>query len=182
VQRQFPDQDDASKLKAEKITLYLKALVFFFFFAGGSGLGFGQEFAANGFRGVPWKSDLSRRNDMIFHEKSKRTAYFTRRGESLRLGNGELVNLYYGAYQGQFYLVLAQFQGSNDREKIKFVLFKEFGKPYKPDEERLDYVWTKGDTTATLMYDSGTKTGTLIYTYDPLDREASPSIPKGKTE
>ncbi|MFA7278850.1 MAG: hypothetical protein WC100_02035 [Sterolibacterium sp.] len=169
-------------MNANKIPHYLKALVFLVVLASGSGQGFGQEFAAEGFRGIPWKSDLGRRNDMVFHEKSKSTAYFTRRGESLRLGNGDLVNLYYGTYKGQFYLVLAQFQGSNDREKIKYVLFKEFGKPYKPDEDRLDYVWTKGDTTATLMYDNRTKTGTLIYTYDPLDREASQSIPKGKAE
>ncbi|MBI5921511.1 MAG: hypothetical protein HY847_07640 [Betaproteobacteria bacterium] len=169
-------------MKAGKISRYLKALVFFVVLASGSGQGFGQEFAAEGFRGVPWKNDLGRRNDMVFHEKSKNTAYFTRRGEHLRLGNGDLINLYYGAYKGQFYLVLAQFQGSNDREKIKFVLFKEFGKPYKPDEDRPDYVWTKGDTTATLMYDNRTKTGTLIYTYDPLDREASHPILKGKAE
>lgn len=133
----------------------------------------GRDFLADGFRGVRWKSDLSQREDMIFHEESKNVAYYTRRGESLKLGNGDLINLYYGSHRKRFYLVLAQFRGSNDREKIKYVFFREFGKPLKPDANRLDYIWEKGDTTATLMYDEKTKIGTVIYSYDPIDREAN---------
>jgi len=134
----------------------------------------GRDFLADGFRGVRWKSDLSQREDMIFqHEESKNVAYYTRRGESFKLGNGDLINLYYGSHHKRFYLVLAQFRGSNNREKIKYVFFREFGKPLKPDADRLDYIWEKGDTTATLMYDEKTKIGTVIYSYDPIDREAN---------
>lgn len=133
----------------------------------------GRDFLADGFRGVRWKIDLSQRDDMVLHEEAGSVAYYTRRGESLKLGNGDLINLYYGSHRKRFYLVLAQFRGSNDREKIKYVFFREFGKPLKPDADRLDYIWEKGDTTATLMYDEKTKIGTVIYSYDPIDREAN---------
>ena len=134
-----------------------------------------QEFSSDGFRGVRWNSDLSQREDMVVHDKSGNTVYYTRRNESLTLGNGDLVNLYYAAYRNRFYLVLAQFRGSNDREKIKYVVFREFGEPFMPDQDRLEYAWTKGDTTATLMYDERSKMGTVIYSYDPLDRKARQS-------
>lgn len=132
-----------------------------------------REFAADGFRGVRWKSDLSQHQDMAMHDKTGKTAYYTRHGEPFKLGNGELINLYYGSYRKQFYVVLAQFRGSNNREKIKYVFFCEFGKPLKPDDSQSDYAWTKGDTTATLMYDEQTKVGTVVYSYDPIDREVN---------
>lgn len=132
-----------------------------------------REFAADGFRGVRWKSDLSERQDMAMHNEAGKTAYYTRHGEPFKLGNGELINFYYGSYRKQFYMVLAQFRGSNNREKIKYVFFREFGKPFKPDDGQPNYTWAKGDTTATLMYDEQTKVGTVIYSYDPIDREVN---------
>lgn len=132
-----------------------------------------REFATDGFRGVLWKSDLSQREDMVLHGEAGNTVYYTRRGDLFRLGNGDLINLYYGSHKKRFYTVLAQFRGSNNREKIKYVFFREFGKPFKPDDSRSDYSWTKRDATATLMYDEQTKVGTVIYSYDPIDREAN---------
>jgi hypothetical protein len=137
----------------------------------------------DGFRGFKWGTEISTLKDLekVEQEKSSDSdlVWYTRKGDTLAIGEGKLENIFYSFWMGNFEGVWIDFKGEENFEALKKELFERFGKALesngsmkkmgkRADRERSPteragtfYAWWGKNTEVWLSYSEDRHKGTL---------------------
>ena len=137
----------------------------------------------DGFRGIKWGTEISTVKDLEKVEQDKLSdsdlVWYTRKGDTLAIGEGKLENIFYSFWTGNFEGVWIDFKGEENFEALKKELFEQFGKALESDGsmkkmgKRADrerspteragtfYAWWGKNTEVWLSYSKDRHKGTL---------------------
>jgi len=137
----------------------------------------------DGFRGIKWGTEISTLKDLEKVEQDKSTdselVWYTRKGDTLAIGEAKLENIFYSFWAGNFEGVWIDFKGEENFEALKKELFEQFGKPLRSEgimrkmgkrtgrelspTERAGtfYAWWGKNTEVWLSYSEDRHKGTL---------------------
>ncbi|MGA2315103.1 MAG: hypothetical protein ABSG71_01825 [Thermodesulfobacteriota bacterium] len=137
----------------------------------------------DGFRGIKWGTEISTLKDLEKVEQDKSTdsdlVWYTRKGDTLAIGESKLENIFYSFWMGNFEGVWIDIKGEENFEALKKELFEQFGKALESEElmkkayerawrgpstiERTDffYGWWGKNTEMSLSYSKDRHKGTL---------------------
>ena len=96
--------------------------------------------AENGFRGVKFGSKFTDFKDLKPLEDGS-WMFFSRDGETLKLGTAELNTIGYGFYKDELGAVIVKVAGANC-ERLLAALQTSYGKPRQPNEYIKSYFWS----------------------------------------
>jgi hypothetical protein len=137
----------------------------------------------DGFRGIRWGTEISALNDMEKVEgdqsSNRDLVWYTRKGDTLAIGQAEFKNIFYSFWMGKFDSVWIDFEGDENFETLKKELLERFGEirgseePMKQTQrgarrepsaiipaERF-YAWWGRNTEVVLSYSKDRRKGTL---------------------
>jgi hypothetical protein len=84
------------------------------------------------FRGIKWGTEISTLKDLEKVEQDKSSGsdlvWYTRKGDTLAIGEAKLENIFYSFWMGNFEGVWIDFKGEGNFEALKKELFEQFGK------------------------------------------------------
>jgi hypothetical protein len=137
----------------------------------------------DGFRGIKWGTEISTLKDLEKVEQDKSTdsdlVWYTRKGDTLAIGEAKLENIFYSFWTGNFEGVWIDFKGEENFEALKKELFEQFGKALESEgsmrkmgkrtgrerspTERAGtfYAWWGKNTEMSLSYSEDRHKGTL---------------------
>ena len=137
----------------------------------------------DGFRGIKWGTEISTLKDLEKVEQDKSSdgdlVWYTRKGDTLAIGEAKLENIFYSFWMGNFEGVWIDFKGGENFEALKKALFEQFGKPLESEgsmekmgkgagrERSLTegagtfYAWWGKNTEVWLLYSKDRHKGTL---------------------
>jgi hypothetical protein len=132
----------------------------------------------DGFRGIKWGTEISTLKELekVKQDKSSDSdlVWYTRKGETLAIGEAKLENIFYSFWMGNFESVWIDFEGEENFEALKKELFEQFGKPLGSEgsmrkmgkwegRERAGtfYAWWGKNTEMWLSYSKDRHKGTL---------------------
>jgi hypothetical protein len=137
----------------------------------------------DGFRGIKWGTEISTLRDMEKAEQDKSSksdlVWYTRKGDTLAIGQAKLENISYSFWMGKFYSVWIDFAGGENFEVLKKELIERFGKVHESEEpvEKIQkearreppaikrpegfYAWWGRNTEMVLSYSKDRHKGTL---------------------
>ena len=122
------------------------------------------------FRGVTWGSDKSAVSGLQHVKNDSGVALYSRRGDKLEIGGGELTEVLYGFYRDQFGYVVIQFAGTDSFYKVKEALFQTYGLGYQDNQFMHRYLWgLNAPVSINFEYKEIGKTGHIIYTFVAID-------------
>ena len=129
----------------------------------------------DGFRGIKWGANISRRPDMTHIEKNM----YLRKNDKLTIGDASLRDIHYRAYKGRLGGVIIRYKDYNNHEKLKRVFFQLYGKGRQPNPFEEKYNWIGSDIWILIEYSEianwpdKTKEGEghIIYDYRPRHNE-----------
>ena len=91
----------------------------------------------DGFRDIRWGTEISMLKDMEKVEQDKSSdsdlVWYTRKGDTLAIGETKLENIFYSFWMGNFEGVWIDFKGGENFEALKKALFEQFGKPLESE-------------------------------------------------
>lgn len=107
-----------------------------------------------GFRGLDWGTPLPS-SGMKFEEKD--TSYggvdfYSRDGDSLKIGAADIVYIYYGYWNNKFCGVRILCKGTVNQLAILESFTEKFGKPYQPNKFIKEYAWIGKYTSIMFTY------------------------------
>ena len=137
----------------------------------------------DGFRGIKWGTEISTLKDLekVKQDKSSDSdlVWYTRKGDTLAIGEAKLENIFYSFWMGNFEGVWIDFKGGENFEALKKALFEQFGNPLESEgsmkkmgkragrerspTERAGtfYAWWGKNTEVWLSYSEDRHKGTL---------------------
>lgn len=116
----------------------------------------------DGFRGLKWGTRLSDvASALNFVEEDSGVKFYSRKGDSLKLGDADVVAVKYGFWQDKFYTVQILYRGDTSDRLVRQHLFKEYG------EGRSG---TSREAGATILGWGG-YTASVLYKYFPSSTE-----------
>jgi hypothetical protein len=96
---------------------------------------------------------------------------YTRKGDSMSLGDAELKGINYIFYKGRFYCVYIDFEGLSNFRKIRDSFVELYGPPMAEQSSEWDYFWGGRKASVTLTYDKSAEKGEVGYKFVPIDLE-----------
>jgi hypothetical protein len=136
----------------------------------------------DGFGDIKWGTEISTLKDMekVAQGKSSNMDldWYTRKGDTLAIGNAKLENIFYSFWMGNFASVWIDFKGDENFEALKKELFQRYGKALESEElmKKMDkgarepstighaeqfYAWWGKNADMSLSYSKDRRTGTL---------------------
>lgn len=120
----------------------------------------------DGFRGIPWGTDLAARPDMKFlfvPTWDSAVKLYSRSGDELKFGNVKVNNVLYGAMDGKFYTAQLNTIGVTIYSEFKEAVFRQFGKGhfFVDKEGKLSHQWLGPTTRMFLRYEPLSETAWL---------------------
>jgi len=121
----------------------------------------------DGFGGITWGTPFSEVKSDLVELKStsdpaepsvKIKIYYTKKGDSLKIGAAQLDHVEYVFWRGKFAEVRISSRGPENFDSLKQFLFEKYG---TVDKFQGAYSWDGGVTRITLRYDEPTKTSLL---------------------
>ena len=121
----------------------------------------------DGFGGMKWgtpfsevKSDMAelRSTNDPAEPNVKIKIYYTKKGDSLKMGAAQLDQIEYVFWRGKFAEVRISSRGPENFDSLKQFLFEKYG---TVDKSQGAYSWDGGVTRISLRYDEPTKTSLL---------------------
>jgi hypothetical protein len=92
----------------------------------------------DGFRGIKWGTEISTLKDMEKIEQDKSSnidlVWYTRKGDTLAIGQAKLENIFYSFWMGNFASVWIDFKGDENFETVKKEFFEQLGNTGKSKE------------------------------------------------
>jgi len=92
----------------------------------------------DGFRGIKWGTKISTLKDMekVKEDKSSDSdlVWYTRKGDTLAIGEAKLETIFYSFWMGEFYSVWIDSEGNENFETLKKELFERFGNVLESEE------------------------------------------------
>ena len=89
----------------------------------------------DGFRDIKWGTEISTLKDMEEVEQDKSSnndlIWYTRKGDTLAIGEAKLENTFYSFWMGDFESVWIDYKGEENFEALKKELFEQFGKAHE---------------------------------------------------
>jgi hypothetical protein len=148
---------------------------------------------SDGFRSIKWGTEISTLKDMekVKEEKSSDSdlAWYTRKGDTLAIGQAKLGNIFYSFWMGKFYSVWIDFEGDENFEVLKKELLERFGK-VRGSEEPMEktqrgamrepsaikrpegfFAWWSRNTEVVLSYSKDRHKGTLTINSTMISEE-----------
>jgi hypothetical protein len=147
----------------------------------------------DGFRGIKWGTEISTLNDMEKVEKDQSSnsdlVWYTRKGDTLAIGQAKLENIFYSFWMGKFDSVWIDFEGDENFEVLKKESLERFGK-VRGSEEPVEktqrgarrepsaikrpegfYAWWGRNTEMVLSYSKDRHKGTLTINSTMISEE-----------
>jgi hypothetical protein len=137
----------------------------------------------DGFRSIKWGTEISTLKDMEKAEQDKSSksdlVWYTRKGDTLAIGEAKLKNISYSFWMGNFESVWIDFEGDENFKTLKKELFERFGNVLESEElikktdKRVEgephtighaeqfYAWWGKKTEMTLSYSKDRHKGIL---------------------
>ena len=137
-------------------------LIFLVFLLPTSALAFQNE--PDGFRGIKWGADLSKRSDM----SHIRGDMYKRKNDKLTIGEASLKQVVYMGYKGRLKGMAISYEDSSNSRQLKSTFFQLYGKGDKPNRFIEEYYWIGSAVAIVLTYSEITKEGRIGYYYRPL--------------
>lgn len=114
----------------------------------------------DGFHGITWGAPLSGLTGMVVSDVSGPVKYYSRTGDTLKLGEAKLERLSYGFTNGKFYSVLIEFTGRVNFEKAKTHLLATYGETARISSGGMTYKWkTANGVSVNLKYSDSNQQG-----------------------
>ncbi|MEI6634689.1 MAG: hypothetical protein WCP22_12860 [Chlamydiota bacterium] len=126
----------------------------------------------DGFGGLAWGTEVGKlpagmaedRMSDFMHQTAGMRLY-RKLKEDADLGGAALSKVQYGFYKGRFYLVMVEFRGAGNFDRINRALSEKHGAG--AEEQRAGAVSWMGEKVDLLLM----KNGRLMYVYKPIDAE-----------
>jgi len=157
----------------------------------------------DGFRSIKWGTEISTLKEMekVKEDKSSDSdlVWYTRKGDTLAIGEAKLKNIFYSFWMGNFESVWIDFEGDENFETLKKELFERFGKVVESEElmKKMDkrveeepstighaeqfYAWLGKKTEMMLSYFKGRHKG-ILYINSRMISEERRAYGKQKEE
>ena len=152
-------------------------LIFLVFLLPTSTLAFQNE--PDGFRGIKWGTDISKRSDMSRVEENM----YKRKNDKLTIRDANVKFIAYMGYKGKLMAVVVTYEGFANNKKIQQTFFQLYGKGYKSNRLMERYYWFGNDVQISLTYSEITETGYIGYFYrlllDEAEKEMKEAAKKG---
>ena len=97
-----------------------------------------------------------------------RTLWYSRRNETIRLGNADIQRAFYGFYDNRFFAALLTFQGLTQFRRLVFALETQYGSADQRDNFRKIYRWIWPRVTITLSLKGRARHGEIFYQFLPI--------------
>ena len=123
------------------------------------------------FRGIKWGTNISELNDMLVLESGKDTLYYTRRNDTMKIGDVDIDHISYGFYKSRLFVVLVEYNGHLNFTKLKAILIDQYGEPHQPNQLMEKYFWSGGTVDIFFDYDEKSKNGNIYYAFRPIQQE-----------
>ncbi len=131
-----------------------------------------QKSPWSGFRGIKWGTHKKEIADLVLLEKSGDLTCYTRKGEKLAIGkNAKLKEIVYLFYKDQFYMLTVKSKGWANHDALKAAVFVHYGKGHQPNQFVDEWIWTQGDVSMLLKYDSISEETILFMQHDPITKQ-----------
>ena len=140
-------------------------LIFLVFLLPTSTLAFQNE--PDGFRGIKWETDISKRPDMSHVEGNM----YHRKNDKLTIGDANVKHIGYMGYKGKLMAVGVVYEGFLNSEKLQQTLFQVYGEGQKPNRFLEKYYWFGVNVQISFAYSKITNRGKILYNYRPLWEE-----------
>ena len=127
-----------------------------------------MEKEPDNFRGIRWGTDIGSLPDMEIVNESNIEKMCVRKNERMTIGKAVLGSIRYFFYKGKFYSVYISFEGRENFNYLKELLFALYG---KPEKSRLvhTYYWFGKKVDISFRYNDMLGIGSLLYSYLPLN-------------
>lgn len=138
-----------------------------------------------GFRDIPWASSPNAvMGGMALVEDHGDMKCYTRKKESLKIGDADLKRIVYCYYKDRFFALTVKFSGATNFTKIQETLTQKFDEPLRPNRYMDKYWWGIGGSTVTIMleYNDISKVGDFSYIYEPISAEQTKNEKQRATE
>lgn len=109
----------------------------------------------DGFRGIKWGDDISTLKEMIYVKTDPSyggVKLYSKKGDSLEIGNAKLKFVYYDFWQNKFCGVRISFKGTVNWINLKDIMFEKFGDGAKPNRFMESYLWDGDRSRISLEY------------------------------
>ncbi|MBN2189809.1 MAG: hypothetical protein JW728_01180 [Candidatus Aureabacteria bacterium] len=120
------------------------------------------------FRGIKWQASSGNIPGLQPVRKSGSDTLFAMENENLDFGSARLKIIVYVFSKNKFYAASLGFEGEENFEKIRSLLFYQHGKRANDDTEGYEYEWVGKDVIISLKYDPKKKFGYIDYIYRPI--------------
>lgn len=147
-----------------------------------SAVAFAYENEPDDFRGIKWDTNIEKLPDMELVLDGGDLKAYSRKGETMKLGEAGLSALHYIFYKDHFYCVHIEFKGLENFNKIKDVLFKTYGQPEGTQYYDRRFAWPGERASITLEFDVSIGQGELGYKFLPIDQEIILEEDRGAAE
>jgi hypothetical protein len=91
----------------------------------------------DGFRDIKWGTEISTLKDMEEVERDKSSnndlIWYTRKGDTLAIGEAKLENIFYSFWMGDFESVWIDYKGEENFKALEKELFEQFGKAHESE-------------------------------------------------
>ena len=121
----------------------------------------------DGFRGIKWGTNLRDLPDMQYHLSNESFAFYTRKGDEMKIGDAELDAVYYNFFKEKFCGMFIQFRTLSTYYTIKQILFRKYGKGESLAPAK-GYKWVGKSVNIILGYSKGSERGRIHYVYRPI--------------
>lgn len=124
-----------------------------------------------GFRDMPWGSSPSSVvGGMTLEHKDNDSKCYTRKKESLKIGDADLKWIGYCYYKDRLFSVWIKFDGVKNFSRIQEALVQKYGEPHRQSSYAEDYLWAAegSDVALSLSFHDIPKNGELTYLYMPI--------------
>jgi hypothetical protein len=136
---------------------------------------FGFQNEPDGFRGVKWETPFSAVKESVrFVEEDDGIKFYSKKGDSLRIGNTNVSIIKYGFYQDKFYMVQIFYEGNTNAASLKEYLFKEYGEGQEKksvEAEAKFYGWGGYTTMILYKFYEQSKEGRVVFSSTLILRE-----------
>jgi hypothetical protein len=129
-----------------------------------------------GFLGIPWKSTVNDRKDLIQVGENGPVAYYTNPNEIHILYGEEVPGVIYGFYNSALFAVFIKVDSLERFSNVREHLTSRYGVPdksFSAKSEQTVYKWKTGDIKIKLKISEVESTMKLAYYYMPLSNKVN---------
>lgn len=120
------------------------------------------------FRGIKWQTSPGNIPGLQPVRRSGTDTLFAMKNENLDFGSARLKIIVYIFSKNKFYAASLGFEGEENFEKVRSLLFYQHGKRANGDIDGYEYEWVGKDVIISLKYEPKEKFGYIDYIYRPI--------------